>query len=400
MKEPAQISERLGAGDTRRARKELAVCLLVSFLFGMLHIFSIFVLPLEAAFDTGRAAISFSYSLAIVCLALSVMWGHRFYGRFSPTKIFVFALVLGAIGLEVASLAPKLWGVWLGYGVVFGAANGLGYGFSLQFAARVWPTRSGWAMGLVTAAYAMGASVMPPVSVWVMGFAGWNGALQAQAGLYIVAIPVVWVLLRGTRVRFERAQSGATRVRAWDHRHLWLAYGLAVFAGLMVLSQASEIVRDVGAVAVLATAAPMVTAGANLIGSLFGGWAADRFAARRVLMFVPFGSAIVLLATTVVHDPVVMVAGVSVVGFFYGATIAAYPAAISKAYPGPLGLAVYGAVFTAWGAAGVLGPATAGFLFDGFGGYAGALGIAGVLALASGMLWAVRPHMLQIQTET
>ena len=204
-------------------RAAIAACLIVSFLFGMLHIFSIYVVPLETAFGAGRAAVSFSYSLAIVCLALMVMWGHRLYGRVRPAVFFCIALGLGAVGLVMASFGTGLWGVWLGYGLVFGAANGLGYGFSLQFAARVWPDRAGWAMGLVTAAYAMGASSTPPLMAWVMGFGGWQGAFVGQAALYLVAVPVVWILLRRSVVQFATGAEMAATVRWWDHRGLWLA---------------------------------------------------------------------------------------------------------------------------------------------------------------------------------
>ena len=39
--------------------------------------------------------------------------------------------------------------VWVGYGVMFGAANGLGYSFALQYSALAIPAFRGAAMGLV-----------------------------------------------------------------------------------------------------------------------------------------------------------------------------------------------------------------------------------------------------------
>lgn len=51
--------------------------------------------------------------------------------------------------------------VWIGYSLIFGIANGFGYGFRLQFAAHPNPENRGRAMGVITAAYAFGAVISP-----------------------------------------------------------------------------------------------------------------------------------------------------------------------------------------------------------------------------------------------
>ena len=72
--------------------------------------------------------------------------------------------------------------------------------------------------------------------------------------------------------------------------------------------------------------------------------------------------ALVLLAT-IDGIPFAMF-GLGVVGLTYGALIAAYPAVISKLFGVLRGVKIYGRVFTAWGAAGLVGPWLAGALFD------------------------------------
>lgn len=368
--------------------KALLACLLVSFVFGVLHAFSLYVVPLETLFGAGRAATSFTYSLAVLTLAFAVMQGHRVYGRWPARAFLVGVLLLGAVGLVLASLAGALWQVWLFYGVVFGAANGLGYGFALQFAGRVWPTRVGMAMGLVTAAYATGAAVSPPaLNAAILGF-GPSGALQWQAMVYVLAAPVVWVLLAKTEVRF----SSEPRARlAWrPYVGVWLAYGLAVFAGLMVLSQSSEVLRQSGASGAFVVAGPMVASGAGLFGSLIGGWVMDKMPARVLLIALPFASALVLAGMAGVQSVGVVAMGVGLTGFFYGATISVYPAWIAQQHVGAKGIAVYGIVFTAWGLSGVVAPWLAGLLFDLRGAYMAALMVAAVLALGSGALHLTR----------
>ena len=134
---------------------------LVSAVLGSVHAFSVFLVPLEAAFGVGRGTVSLTYSFALVFLTLTVLVGPRIYGRFPPAMIYPGVAFLGALGPLMAGWAGGLWGVWLGYSLCFGVANGLGYGFGLQYAARAMPGREGWTMGVVTAAYALGAVVAP-----------------------------------------------------------------------------------------------------------------------------------------------------------------------------------------------------------------------------------------------
>ncbi len=84
--------------------------------------------------------------------------------------------------------------------------------------------------------------------------------------------------------------------------------------------------------------------------------------------------------------PVATLVALGGVGFAYGGTIAAYPAAIAARFPGALGPKVYGMVFTAWGAAGLAAPWVAGRIFDATQGYAPALWIAAGLAVISALV--------------
>ena len=70
---------------------------------------------------------------------------------------------------------------------MFGAANGLGYGYALQISAQANPRYKGFAMGLVTASYALGAVLAPwPLSVALDHFS-LNGTMIGLAFLLLPA---------------------------------------------------------------------------------------------------------------------------------------------------------------------------------------------------------------------
>ena len=101
-------------------------------------------------------------------------------------------------------------------------------------------------------------------------------------------------------------------------------------------------------------------------------------------MTLPLVSAISLALLAVLPELTLVL--LCLIGFAYGGTIAAYPAAISRRFPGDDGPRVYGLVFTAWGTAGLFAPWLAGKIFDQTGDYSEALWIASALALLSSLV--------------
>ena len=142
----------------RQGTTVICAASILCFVLGSIHAFSIFLEPLEARFSASRSQVSLIYSLALIMLTLAVLLGHRLFSRISTTTLVLGICSMAAIGALIAAFAPSLVGVWTGYSVLFGAANGLGYAFGLQSAAMASPGREGLAMGIVTAAYALGAT--------------------------------------------------------------------------------------------------------------------------------------------------------------------------------------------------------------------------------------------------
>ena len=114
----------------------LTASVLVTGLLGSIHAFSVFVVSLETTYAANRSEVSLVYSLALLSLTILVLFGHRIYPLLDPPKLAAFSCLAAAAGLVLAASLDSLMGAYLGYGLVFGAANGVGYGFVLQLAAQ------------------------------------------------------------------------------------------------------------------------------------------------------------------------------------------------------------------------------------------------------------------------
>ncbi|MEM6662613.1 MAG: hypothetical protein AAF666_10610 [Pseudomonadota bacterium] len=369
----------------------IAGCLLLSLALGTVHVFSVLLAEIEAALGASRGAASLTYSFALMSLTVAVTFGHRAYHLLPGWGCAVVVVGIAVLGLVLAAGAGRIWVLWLGFGLIFGAANGLGYGYALQLSAQVWPGREGLAMGLVTAAYAIGATVAPPFLEAALA-GGLRAALLGLATAIGCAGLLAAMCLSAGKARFLPAQAAAAGPFPWPAATgLWCVYGAAVLAGLMAIGHATEIARELGGGPATALLAPSVIAICNMAGSLVGGAVIDRFAVRPVAVSLPLMSTAALLWLAMGPGSGVL-AALGLIGATYGATIAAYPALIARRYGVAAGARIYGVVFTAWGAAGLIGPLGAGAIFDRVGGYETALVAAAGFATASAVGAALRRH--------
>jgi OFA family oxalate/formate antiporter-like MFS transporter len=174
---------------------------------------------------------------------------------------------------------------------------------------------------------------------------------------------------------------------------LWAAYCLGTTAGLMTISQLVPLARNAGLGATAAAYALTVGAFGNAGGRILSGWLSDslgRLATLRTMVLISASAMPVLFA---VRDQVALFyLAVAVVYWCYGTQLSVFASTTADFY-GTRNLgANYGALFTAWGTAGVIGPLIAGRVFDATKSYQYAFYAAAVLALgALGALLIARP---------
>lgn len=375
----SQVSEKNG-------RRVIAAAGLLCLVLGSVHAFSVFLVPLETAYSASRAKVSLIYSFALITLTISVLVGPRYFHRLPAGSILLASGLIAASGTLITALAPGFIAAVFGYSVLFGAANGVGYGFGLQVAAKANAGREGMAMGIVTACYATGAMIAPAWFQWALSHGGFQTAMTGLTIALISASVFGSMIVRGTGARLDppELQTAHNKIRPGEMALLWTGFGAAVFSGLMVIGHAAEIARS-DQLAHLIWIAPALIAGFNLAGSLSGGHLADAMAPRPLLVGLAIFLSGVLAVLAVSAPGLPVLAGLACVGFCYGAIISVYPAIIAKRYGMTNSARIYGRVFTAWGAAGLAGPWLAGALFDATGGYMIALATAAGLSLVSAL---------------
>ncbi len=366
------------------------------FSIGALYAWSVFIVPLERELAASRSELSAVFSLATVSFTLCMLFGARLYHHVSAPTLGFLTGALAAGGLLLAGTGTSsIIAIGIGFGVLFGLANGLGYGLSLQVVQAAYPERRGLVTGLSVASYTAGSAVFAGLFAWGIQLYGPGGTFRMTA-VYMLAVGIaVFILLKLSGIRISPTTRHAPLFVARDFSIkfwvLWLGLFFSAFAGVMVLGHAATIVGALGAdPETMALGVALIAIG-NGIGRLAGGWLCDWQPPRRFLAPLLFLAALCLLILLIWSSVLLAMVALTFMGIGYGSVAGSYPVIVSKIYGLVNVSQAYGRVFTAWGVAALSGPYVGGLLFDWAGDYGPAIAIgAGAALVASFVCLAIQ----------
>ena len=344
----------------------LVACLLITFGMGSIHAFSTLIEGIELQTNLGRMSSSLIYSTALINGTLAVFVGHILYQKFSAIKLIALMAILPVIGLFFSN--SESWIGWIiGYGIFFGFSSGIGYGLSLHIASLVTEkSRLGFALGLITASYAFGAVIFSVVFPVLFNCFGFENGYMIGVGTISIIVMIALFLLVVSKVQLEIIVDTSIQKHSRNPKilKLWVGYFLGVFAGLMIIAHAVPLIISLGgSVAVSITAISLMSLGSGVAG-LCAGWLVDQFGCKRPLLAILIINAIAIFSLSVMISISLIFILLVLIASLYGAIIAIYPTLVNHLVGPDLSAKVYGRVFTAWGAAGLLAPSLAGWLYE------------------------------------
>lgn len=365
-------------------RRKLGASALVCFGFGSIHAYGVLLIPVEAWLGVGRGAASLGYSLAIVALTAGVYANGKWTAKLPKRVALLFSAGLAACGLLVCAVGQSIAGLLIGFGVMFGLANGMAYARSLSIAADACPGREPTGLGIATAAYGAGAVVFAQafsVLVPVLGVA----PVLAGLAVLIMASCGAGALLTGPDGA-RSTTSGAPRAPAATSGGLvllWATYLLGAFSGLLIIAHALGIAEAVTGQGNLGAAASGLVSVGSVAGGYLGGLLSGKLSIRHSVALPLLAQAAAAAVLALVSGPAAALTLLALLGLCYGVLISAIPAVVQRLYAREGFSEAYGKVFTAWGLAGLAGPLMAGMLFDATQGYGPSLAIAAALSFVS-----------------
>jgi OFA family oxalate/formate antiporter-like MFS transporter len=397
---------------------------IVTLCGGTLYAWGVFVPTLEEFFEVTRAEIMVPFAVASITFALGMVPAGRLQDKKGPKLTVTLGGILTGLGYILSSTADHVGHLIIFFGLVSGAGLALSYNGSVASGVKWFPDLKGTATGIIVGGFGLGALAFGPLAHTLMERVGWRTAflilgfsfsllMIAMALLIIKNPPAGWKpegwdpakLTRGRTVEYTgRDFEPGAAIRTPEFIGMWLHFALIISGGFAILTHIRPFSIDyLGFTGGAATGLIALFSLLNFSGRLVLGPLSDRigrintFSIIGTLMGIAVSIFILIYYVDIpsLAYPIVLIGGMA-----FGGYLALSPAFVADVF-GLKNIGVnYGAMFTAWGVAGIYGPYFAGRIYDVYGSYEIAF-IVFIIQCVVGVLLArsyVRPRLrLRIQ---
>jgi MFS family permease len=337
--------------------------------------FGVFLKPLSQEFGWSRETVTTAYGALALAAAVSAPFIGRLVDIVGPMRVIVPSALLSGIAFaSLAALTPRPLHLQAVFALLGMGAVGSSALVHTRVAVGWFESRRGLALGLLMAAASIGGVVHPPAAEALVRTAGWRAAYLTMGGLLLaVGLPTVLLFVRERKAVRVEGDSPSVALREGLRSRVFWTLVVVVFGGTLawnsVMAHLAALLGDRGVTANEAAAAVSVMAGASLAGRIVTGWLLDRYLATRVAFVLLVIAAIGAFLLAGAESLAAGTAGAALLGFGAGGESDVAPYLLSR-YFGLRSLgALYGFIWTAVGAAGVIGPVLVARDFDATGSY-------------------------------
>lgn len=339
---------------------------------------TIFINPIDAKYQWGKAAIQVAFTLFILFETWLVPFEAYLADRFGPRLPVMVGAVLIAVSWIAYSRANTLGALYTG-GAIGGIGTGLVYGTCIGNAAKWFENRRGLAVGLTSAGFGAGAAftVLPLThSLASRGYEAtlFNFALLQGSVVLIAALalkkPAKGATARRSNPRLLHSKLDSSPLQTLRTAIFWIMYVdfvLVAATGLMITAQLAPIANGFGIakspVTLLGFTIPALTFALSLNNLMNGlsrplfGWISDWIGRERTLFLTLLAEGIfVLCLDKYGENPVYFVILAALVFFAWGEIFSVFPALTSDHFGKKYATTNYALLYTAKGCAALFVP--------------------------------------------
>lgn len=378
----------------------------VTLCIGSLYAWSAFASPMGAYLTecAGHeiASLAIVFTIANAVGPITMISGGFINDKLGPKGILLVGGLLFGAGMICSGFAKSVGMLIVTYGLGVGLGVGMIYGVTVSNTVKFFPDKGGFAGGMITACYGASSIIIPPIANALAEAYHVTTAFKAIGIVMMVIICASAFVIKPCPPDFHVAgvakKAAAAQGKDYTAREMLsqsdcyfmlLTLTCGAFAGMMVISQASQIAQKMmGMTQAAAAVVVSVIALFNALGRLASGSLSDRIGATGTLR-ITFAAS--LIASVVLFfcregSAVLFYVCLAVIGFSFGSIMGIYPGFTAQRFGRKNNSVNYGIMFIGFALAGILGPMVMNAIFGATGRYQPAFLASAALAVVGEIL--------------
>jgi len=233
---------------------------IVMFLcLGTIYSWSVFQKPLIAALEANGQEITpfmanLPYTVFLLCYAFSMPFAGKLIDRVNIKFLSIAGAILLSLGWIIASFSGKMLIIVLTYGVLGGIGVGTIYGIPMAVAAKWFPERKGFAVGLTLLGFGMSPFITAPIAASLIEKFGIFPTFRILGVAFLVICSLLSLFLKFPEDQGAKADTSLVEVKNYtlgemiktkEFFGLWGCYVIGCTAGLMIIGLSSTYAQEV-----------------------------------------------------------------------------------------------------------------------------------------------------------
>ncbi len=391
--------------------------LLIQICLGAIYAWGAFTGALQdpsGPFKYSASQTSWIFSAGLASFAIVMILAGRWQDKYGPRRIATIGgLILGSGYILASFTGTSFIAMILFIGVVGGAGIGMAYVCPIAACVKWFPDIKGFITGIAVAGFGGGAFIFVKMSgswLHLIENRGVNGTFLIFGIIFVVSVVLGAQLLSNPPAGWKpvgwnpEAQSETVKPAVQDLTQgeiiktgqfwmIWVAFVFSAGCGLMVIKCLKNFgVLEGGLTPAVAGSALGLLALFNGLGRIVWGTVSQKLTAKgSVILMCLLQGVMMFFLLGMGSNSLTLSIAACWIGFNFGGNFALFPLLTLENF-GPKNLgANYGAVFSAYGVGGILGPVMAGMVWDSMGTFKTAFIVAGIACvIAAGIAIVLR----------
>ena len=331
---------------------------------GTVYNFSQYSANLAALFEMSKFQTDIGFTLIIFFLGMCA----AFFGRqveLNPKKMAVVSAIIFTIGMFglFGSTALGFAPLYFLSCCLVGAGTGIGYVCPIKQLMSNFADHKGLASGLAVTGFGLGKVIAAPIIEFLLCTVSLPVMFLILTGIFAVILLTNVLLFKPNPAYVSTVYTSIPMMDKFktifltkEYLSIWLMFCINISCGLAIISQEKGLLLGLGfkEIAILMS----LTAVLNILGRFLMSTLSDKIGRKAAYHYIcSFG----ILASFLIFtgNPILAMIGILTVEFAYGGNFSCLPSLLAKRFGTSSVSSIHAMTLSAWGIAGIIGPALA-----------------------------------------